>query len=394
MMFIRLYTYLNAIFIVIAIVAFQTAYADDHDKTFEQIVTDYGFPLESYKVTTEDGYILTTFRIPHGKSQGPSDDATPVLIQHGYFDACDFAVMNGPELSIPFFLAEQGFDVWLGNGRGNKYSRNHTTLNPDKDVDFWEYSFVERAADDKANINFIIEKTGKSKISMIAHSEATASLWTGMEKDSSFYKSKLNLIIALGPISRLDNIRTLLLKSLAINKLPLNAIKAFGIHEFFKGDFWNSLWFHTTCGYIPQICRFSTYLISDGDTSVDDLGAMRNYYGHYPNGISIKSLDHTLQIYMSKRFQYYDYGKDKNMEEYGTEIPPLVNLTAIDGPPTVLMVGNTDLLSVPEDAEWLKEQLGSNVVGYETYDYGHITFFIGKDVKYLDDVVSYLRQYN
>jgi hypothetical protein len=88
-------------------------HADDHDKTFHEIVTDYGFPLEAHDVQTADGYILKTFRIPHGVNQEPSTTRPAVLIQHGSFDAADFVVMNGPEKSLAFYLANQGFDVWV-----------------------------------------------------------------------------------------------------------------------------------------------------------------------------------------------------------------------------------------------------------------------------------------
>ena len=38
----------------------------------------------------------------------------------------------------------QGYDVWLGNVRGNIYSLNHTTLTPDSHQ-FWDFSFQEMA---------------------------------------------------------------------------------------------------------------------------------------------------------------------------------------------------------------------------------------------------------
>jgi len=213
-----------------------------------------------------------------------------------------------------------------------------------------------------------------------------------MSEDPDWYDQRLNLLVALGPVSRLDHIKTVLLRSLGANGLAIGLVKALGFVEFFSPTFWNQLWFKHTCGIIPQFCQFSTSIISDGDTSVDDLSSMRNYYGHYPAGISVKALDHTLQIYRSNRFQYYDYGKD-NMEKYGSETPPLIDLSKIRNVRVSMFVGNTDLLGDPEDNLWLKDQLRENVVGYHTYDYGHITFFIGKDVSYLEDLVEDLRRY-
>jgi hypothetical protein len=53
-------------------------------------------------------------------------------------------VSNDETLSPVFMIANKGFDVWIGNSRGNKHSRNHTTLKP-TDSKFWKFSMQEMA---------------------------------------------------------------------------------------------------------------------------------------------------------------------------------------------------------------------------------------------------------
>jgi hypothetical protein len=48
--------------------------------------------------------------------------------------------MNWPDVAPAFVAARNGYDVWLGNSRGNKYSMAHTTLDVKKE-DYWQFDW-------------------------------------------------------------------------------------------------------------------------------------------------------------------------------------------------------------------------------------------------------------
>ena len=69
-------------------------------------------------------------------------------------------------------MANAGYDVWLGNNRGNKYSRKSLNCNPDKDSRrFFDFSFDELGEYDlNAQIDKVLSESGREKITYIGHS--------------------------------------------------------------------------------------------------------------------------------------------------------------------------------------------------------------------------------
>ena len=94
-----------------------------------QILCYWGYPVEEHAVHTEDGYILI-HHIAHGRNENP------VCYAERPQSFCNNAYYVHPVTSYET-LADAGFDVWLGNVRGNTYGLGHEKLKPNQSK-FWD----------------------------------------------------------------------------------------------------------------------------------------------------------------------------------------------------------------------------------------------------------------
>ena len=53
---------------------------------------------------------------------------SPILMLHGLHDSSDCFVTNYPEKAPAIVLANEGYDIWLGDSRGNDHSNTHMWL--------------------------------------------------------------------------------------------------------------------------------------------------------------------------------------------------------------------------------------------------------------------------
>lgn len=64
-----------------------------------ELITKYGYPVETHEVESEDGYLLTIHRIPNGKMM-KNVDKPPVFLMHAFMSSSVDWLVNGPNNSL------------------------------------------------------------------------------------------------------------------------------------------------------------------------------------------------------------------------------------------------------------------------------------------------------
>lgn len=101
-----------------------------------------GYQFEEHEVTTPDGYLLTVYRVTGKIGAEVVPGKKVVFLQHGLLMSSADWVISGPVKGLAYILSDAGYDVWMGNARGNTHSRKHLYLSPNKRA-FWDFSWHE-----------------------------------------------------------------------------------------------------------------------------------------------------------------------------------------------------------------------------------------------------------
>ena len=94
---------------------------------FEEVCNLWGYTYEAYNTYTDDGWYLTIFQITgrlDGSQRQVNPNATnPVLFQHGALEDAHLHLAVSM-IGKPWVLSlyDAGYEVFLGNNRGTKYS--------------------------------------------------------------------------------------------------------------------------------------------------------------------------------------------------------------------------------------------------------------------------------
>ncbi|NXA04311.1 LIPM Lipase, partial [Sapayoa aenigma] len=337
----------------------------------------HGYPSEEYRVVTDDGYFLSLNRIPYGRGDHRhSASRSPVLIVHGFnLDGGDW-VDNLPDSSLAFILADAGYDIWIGNNRGNSWSRQHMYLSIDQE-EFWDFSFHEMAMYDlPAMVDFILRINGRQKLFYVGHGQGNSLGFIAFSSMPHLAR-KIKLFFALAPLYTFHDARGPVLNSLFLPDMMLKAV--FGTKELRLVGRRERAFLAERCSGIlaAEFCENEIFLVGGFNRKNLNVSRLDVYLAHFPDYTSVKTLLHWGQTAKTGDFKQFDYGS-KNYEKYNKSSPPFYRIEDMTVP-VVLWSGGKDWVNPPPETQRLIHRLTS-VIRHEHFpNWNHFDHHWGLD---------------
>ncbi|PON95348.1 Alpha/beta hydrolase, predicted [Trema orientale] len=403
----------------------------------ESSVVPYGYKCQEIDVTTQDGYVLNVQRISEGRTGNGGQKKQPVLIQHGVLvvmakflglgtlgngktedqtllslelnteqsaKLCTVSsiipwdgltwLLNAPEENLPMILADNGFDVWIANTRGTRFSRRHKSMDPSKPW-FWNWSWDELVTFDlPAVFDHVYKETGQ-KIDYVGHSLGTLIALASFSEGRLV--NQLKSAALLSPIAYLSHMKTAL-GVVAAKSFVGEITTLFGLAEFNPKGEPVAHFLKGLCAY-PGVDCYDLMSALTGRNCCLNSSTVDLFLKNEPQSTSTKNMVHLAQTVRDGVLAKYNYGRpDYNLMHYGEATPPVYNLSNIPhNLPLFISYGGRDALSDVRDVGILLDSLKLHDVDKLTVqfikDYAHADFIMGVDAKDIvyNSVVSFFK---
>lgn len=343
--------------------------------TIHDMCKVFGIEVEDHLVRTEDDYILTLHRIPPepGKFNGKV-----VYLHHGLLMCSDVWVCNiKRNNNVPFVLHDLGFDVWMGNNRGNKYSTAHLTRAP-KSSKFWDFSIDEFAFFDIPNsVEFVLKRTKVPQLICIGFSQGSAQMFAAFSLSEELNR-KVSQFIAISPAMTPRRLHNRIVDKLAKTS-PRLMYLIFGRRILLPTAV---MWQKTLH---PQIFNWmidfgNRELFNWKSANITNAQKMVSYSKLYST-TSVKSVVHWFQILHAQKFQMFEESDgiiNTIQKPYQIACFPTRSNIKI---PVLLIYGGIDSLV---DIRVMKENLPKKrVFDIEVQNHEHLDLIWGQNVEAL-----------
>lgn len=353
-----------------------------------QLIQPSGYPCSEHAVQTKDGYLLALQRVSSPTVNLGSQPGPPVLLLHGLFMAGDAWFLDNTEQSLGFILADHGFDVWVGNVRGTRWSHGHVTLS-EKNKEFWDWSWQELALYDLAEMIHYIYTMTNTKTFVVGHSQGTIMALAAFTQPEIV--EMVEAAALLCPISYLEHVSAQFVLRM-VNMHLDQMILAMGIHQLnFRSNVGVYLLNSVCEGHFD--CNDLLSSIT-GENCCFNNSRIDYYLGYEPHPSSSKNLHHLFQMIRAGTFAKYDYGIWRNLKHYGQVNPPRFDLNSIPKSLPIWMgYGGSDALADLTDFNHTLTELPSEPELLYLENYGHIDFLLSVNAKddVYDDMIRFFR---
>ncbi|KAH9475222.1 putative lipase C16A3.12c [Psilocybe cubensis] len=343
-------------------------------KNFRQICSIFGYQHEDHPIVTDDGYLLLLQRIlPKGGTTNAEGQRRVVYMQHGLLTNSElFMRVTDSRKCIPLVLADQGYDVWMGNNRGNKYSRRHLHKKVDS-PEYWDFCIDDFARHDiPTSIDYVLKHTGQEKLSYIGFSQGTAQAFASLSVHPDL-NEKIDVFIALAPIMVPPGYSFSYLDSF-VKRDPSIIYRIFGRKSMFPSvAMWQSILPASILHRIVDVAVM--YLLGFYNKNITYAQKIAAYNNIYCSS-SVKAVVHWSQIMRNSVFSTYEDGAGRSASSL-TPYPTQGIKT-----PIVLIYGDHDSLF---DLETALKHLPQNIKCRRLYDYEHLDVLWGGKVH--EDVI-------